>query len=70
MDGPEDLLTVSRPEIPGDHHAASHGDSHEKAGHEEDQGAGGGDCRQCVCPKKFTDNKGIRRIIQLLEHLT
>ena len=69
VDGPGDLLFLSRAEIPGDDHPRPHGRAHDEADHQENQRAGGGDSRQGVSPQALSHDKGIRRVVQLLENL-
>ena len=70
MNGPENLISVPGSEISGDNHAASHGNSHKKAGQQIDQRPRGSDGRKGVGSKKPAHYKSVRRIIHLLKHLT
>ena len=70
VDGLADGSIIFCAVVPGDHHTGAHGQTIEKADHQEDQRTGTGDSAHGVVVDKIADAPGIKCIVQLLENLT
>ena len=63
-------VVISRAEIPRHDNAGSPCNSANEADDQKQKASGGGNRRKCTVTEHSSDNKGVRRIIELLKQIS